>query len=618
MPRKGQHKYQQYSPDSLQSAVDAVRAKAMSVRAASKAYGVPRATISDRITLRVPDGAKNGRPPLIPMQIENNMVEKMLGAADKGFGLTRSQVMKKAQQVCTTMNIRNQYSRKNPSGTKVGKDWFEGLKTRHPELALRKPEALSTSRSRLMNQTITNRYFEDLSSTINNLNLIARPTQIWNMDETSLSFEHSPVKVVARKGSKNLPGRVADSKQTQTVLACVNAAGKCMPPLVVVKGKTPKSLYGYKTHDGPAGTIWSYQSKGYMEDLLGSQWFKEVFLKHCGPERPQLLLLDSHSSHEVVDLLVAAREENIHIMALPPHCTHYLQPLDRTVFGSLNSHYDKICSEFLQSDANNTINKATWPAIFRSAWHAALTTDNIKKGFEACGVFPVNADIIPRSAFAPSLAFKDPTAVGTVPSSTASESESVSEDPAPTAVGDSLETSERVTADAPRNDDQTVELTLAEDIQENVTDENLEAAQVLVNLSFSGSDLFEVSESEVPLLQEIQFDNIQTVTPTEYANSLESAMSITQPSNYVSWNADLESIFEVPLLSPTAPEKKKRKTISSHRLLTSEEIITEKLKAADLKLKKELDKNERKRIKEEKKEKKSQTQNKKQRNGPRN
>ena len=92
-----------------------------------------------------------------------------------------------------------------------------------------------------------------------------------------MSFEHTP-----RKGMRGLPGRVADSKQTQTVLANVNANGKSMPPLLVVKGKTQKSLYSYKTHDAPTGTVWTYQSKGYMEALLGSLWFKELFLKHCG------------------------------------------------------------------------------------------------------------------------------------------------------------------------------------------------------------------------------------------------------------------------------------------------------------------------------------------------
>lgn len=151
MPRKNKNKYQQYNSDDLKAAVEAVRTKQMSVRAAATTYGVPKTTISDRITHRVDDDVKNGRPPLIPIDIEKGMVNKILYAADKGFGLTRSQVISKAQQVCKTMNITNSFSRNTPQDTKVGKDWFEGLKKRHPEVVMRKPEPLSTSRSRLMN-----------------------------------------------------------------------------------------------------------------------------------------------------------------------------------------------------------------------------------------------------------------------------------------------------------------------------------------------------------------------------------------------------------------------------------------------------------------------------------
>ena len=48
------------------------------------------------------------------------------------------------------------------------------------------------------------------------------------MDETSLSKEHAPTNFVAKRGSWPIPDRAANSKETITVLPCVNAAiGKC-------------------------------------------------------------------------------------------------------------------------------------------------------------------------------------------------------------------------------------------------------------------------------------------------------------------------------------------------------------------------------------------------------
>jgi hypothetical protein len=52
------------------------------------------------------------------------------------------------------------------------------------------------------------------------------------------------VKVVTDKASRNTPGRVANSRQSNTIIACINAIGKSMPPMIIVKGKTEKSLRG--------------------------------------------------------------------------------------------------------------------------------------------------------------------------------------------------------------------------------------------------------------------------------------------------------------------------------------------------------------------------------------
>ena len=69
---------------------------------------------------------------------------------------------------------------------------------------------------------------------------------------------------------------------------------------------------------------------------------------------------------------------------------------------------------------------------------------------------------------------------------------------------------------------------------------------------------------------------------------------------YVNWNADLNAIFDVPLLTSCPKKKQRKKCLSTHRLLTSEEIINKKLEAAESKIKKEKEKEERKRIRMEK------------------
>jgi hypothetical protein len=146
----------------------------------------------------------------------------------------------------------------------------------------------------------------------------------------------------------------------------------------------------------------------WMYDLLGELWFNSVFHQHCGPRRPQLLILDSHSSHEVLRLLEAAILNNIMIMALHPHTSHHLQPLDKSVFGPFSKAYDRACSEFMADHPDHQVNKATLPRLFKSAWSKSMAADNIKSGFRATGIWPMDVSALPEYVYLPSEAFEVP------------------------------------------------------------------------------------------------------------------------------------------------------------------------------------------------------------------
>jgi hypothetical protein len=166
---------------------------------------------------------------------------------------------------------------------------------------------------------------------------------IWNCDETGKQFEHEPVKVIAPKGARKVVGRTSSVRTNVRIMACVNAVGISMPPMFIVKGKTSKSLHGFNTQQSPIGSMWGFQDKGWMTDALGEIWFRDIFLKHCGSARLQLLILDGHTSHQTLAILEMTIQENIHVLSLPPHTTYALQPLDRTVFGPLNTAYNTAC-----------------------------------------------------------------------------------------------------------------------------------------------------------------------------------------------------------------------------------------------------------------------------------
>ena len=644
-----------YMKEDLQQAVE-VRADRMSLRAASKKYGVPRSTISDRVTGRVNEEATSGRPPVLPRELETALVERAVKASERGFGISRQQLMVKAGRLCKNMKIKNPFKNDIP-----GKDWFSGLKHRHPELTIRSPEALSDKRAIALNPTTVGEYFRELHEVLKTFNLFNKPAQVWNMDETGSRLDHKPTRVVTRKGVKNLTGRVGNSKQSISVLGCVNAMGKSMPPLIIVKGSTEKSLQGYNVADGVEGAIYTFQRKAWMEDVLGEQWFEGIFLRNCGPDRPQLLLLDGHHSHEVLGLLEKALAHDIHVMVIPAGTTSKLQPLDVGCYGPLKAKYSSLISDWMSQSPGNVMSKWHWPRLFKEAWVQALTPKNIENAFKSCGIHPYNPRAVKAGSFLVSEPHGGPLAADVHPlqwvvdevqhnqiadvqanapavlphgaaystlastedqmdisSVMATNGNGFRADAFPTAQIHADGTNPHVTKI--NNDDPQC---YSEDPNLQVTSNNTADPQTLPYVLWDHPFEAEVEiETDGPksLAQPDEYeDHILEIVAPEGFHDIENAVaylcetpsvpevldlsvtsSASEAAPSTSWDAELDSIFALTSESKVRNEAPSKKSTHPRRLLTSGEIMEHKREEQRKKEEKERQKYERMRLKEEK------------------
>jgi transposase-like protein len=416
-----------YNKDAMEKAIEAVKSGKLSIRQAADEFEVNKSTLHDTIKKKFKNPGKPGRKPIIDAEFENKIAQTLVEAARQGMGVSRRQLLRRVGVLCRKMKLHM----KNP-----GKDWFQGFKKRHPNLTIRKAEKLTTTRARMLNPTILKNYFDDLNTLMTRLHLHDKPQNIWNCDETGKQFEHQPVRVLAEKGSKSVVGRTSPGRTNITIMACVSAKGKSMSPLLIVKGKTPRSLYGFNTTAAPAGSKWHFQTNGWMTDEIGEKWFTDIFLKECGEERPQLLILDGHSSHESLAILELAIQNDIHILSLPPHTTHALQPLDRSVFGPLNSAYNNACSEFLNQSTLHSVNKWSFPGLFANAWDNAVNEKNICSGFRSCGIYPLDPSAVDPHLLQPSK--PSDTCMATVPESVSADSRVAISSASPTSANESL------------------------------------------------------------------------------------------------------------------------------------------------------------------------------------
>lgn len=117
----------------------------MSVRKAEQEFKVPKATIHDHVSGKVEAGARPGKPPAIPTEIEEQVVKSAMAAADMGFGISRAMLKAKTGQLVNRLKLKTPFKNGIP-----GNMWWRGLKSRFPEMVIRKPEKLSTVRSRMM------------------------------------------------------------------------------------------------------------------------------------------------------------------------------------------------------------------------------------------------------------------------------------------------------------------------------------------------------------------------------------------------------------------------------------------------------------------------------------
>ena len=59
-----------------------------------------------------------------------------------------------------------------------------------------------------------------------------------------------------------------------------------------------------------------------------------------------LLILDGHKSYLTFQLRVVAIDNSVHLLKLPPHTTHVLQPLDVGGFALMKVTWRKIVADF--------------------------------------------------------------------------------------------------------------------------------------------------------------------------------------------------------------------------------------------------------------------------------
>jgi hypothetical protein len=149
-------------------------------------------------------------------------------------------------------------------------------------------------------------------------------------------------------------------------------------------------FFDHFIRDGPTGCIGASHPSGWM---TSENFYKFIqhFAKVAKPSKEQkvLLLLDNHHSHIGLDTIKFARDNGIVMLSFPPHCSHKLQPLDRSVFGPFKKFISVEQDSWMRRNPAKTMSIYDLPGIVRDTWPRAATQANIINGFKV-GFMDIN------------------------------------------------------------------------------------------------------------------------------------------------------------------------------------------------------------------------------------
>ena len=126
------------------------------------------------------------------------------------------------------------------------------------------------------------------------------------------------------------------SREFISILACISAIRKWIPPLLIYKGESGDLMSTWVdevTTDSKAH--FTISSNGWSNNAIGLVWLQKVFERYTKPARmtqKRLLIIDGLSSHVNMAFVDWADQHGIILLILPPYTTHRLQPLDVGLF----------------------------------------------------------------------------------------------------------------------------------------------------------------------------------------------------------------------------------------------------------------------------------------------
>ena len=397
--------------DQMLEAIKLVMVGGKSIRSVSKDKGIAKSVLARYVEKYKNDPNCSLTPNYTHSQVftaeqEESLEEYLLTSSKMFHGLTPQKTRQLAFQMALINGLKMPETWE--SNHMAGEAWLSGFLSRHPNLAIRTPEATSLARAAAFNKPNIAKFFDILNGVVTKHNIVGR--NILNLDESGITTVQKVPKVISQKGSKQV-GQVTSAERGELVTICgiISATGQSIPPAFVFPRKNYRDIM---LNGAPEGSLGLVSESGWMTAEIFLQVMEHV-VRHTQASRENqvVLIMDNHESHISLDALTYAKAQGVHVVTLPPHTSHKTQPLDITVFGPMKTNYSTAANSWMLRNPGRSITIYQLAELVGEAWTKAACPTNIMSGFKATGIWPLNPNVFSEGSFMPSSVTDRPAPV---------------------------------------------------------------------------------------------------------------------------------------------------------------------------------------------------------------
>ena len=182
-----------------------------------------------------------------------------------------------------------------------------------------------------------------------------------------------------------------------------STTGKKLKPYVVDKAKRLQAAW---IMGGSPDALYDSTPSGWFDGKIFEDWFEKVALPYfnkCTDPGNKVIIGDNMPPHINANVIRKAEENEIKFVFLPPNSTHFLQPLDVSVFRTLKAEWRKSLTAWKLHEGRRLTVLPKWavPDLLRRLDEAMAEKWGplAQAGFSASGIYPFSPGHLMRMVF---------------------------------------------------------------------------------------------------------------------------------------------------------------------------------------------------------------------------